>query len=134
MSWIWPQSTDEADIRRVIQRTMPACEGTTQMITFFGPELTASVAAAIQYAPWNTFHGLKNCPPYMEWYARHLKYFGRYRREAIADKIHVLMKEFLAKFPDALEWKGSRRKSAGPIAPPEAGPEQAYDDDSTMPP
>ena len=42
------------------------------------------------------------------------------------------MKEFLANFPDALQWKGSRRKSSGPIAPLDAGPEQACEDDSTM--
>ena len=110
LSWIWSQSTDDADIRRVIERTIPAYEGTSQMIAFFGPELAALVAAAVMNAPWplNTFHGLKNCPPYMEWYARHLKYFGRYRREAIADKIHVLMKGSSPSSPTPSSGRGLR--------------------------
>ena len=134
LSWVLPVGSSEADIKRVIERTIPAGDGTSNMIPFFGPEIAASVAAAIMWLPWHTFHGVKNPPPYLEWYAKHLRYFGRFRREAIAERIRLLLTEFFAKFPDAHDWKGSRRKSLGPMGTPAAEDDKAFEDASCMPP
>ena len=136
LSWIFPTSSSDKDLERLSKRTMPAGDPNHpgKMISFLGPEIAASVAAAVMSLPWHTFHGLRNPPPFLEWYQRQLQHFRTWGRDACAEKIRAAFKEFLDKFPDALNCKGSRRKSSGPSAPATQDPEDGAADISTMPP
>ena len=94
LSWIFPTSSSDKDLERLSKRTMPAGDPNHpgRMISFLGPEIPASVAAAVMSLPWHTFHGLRNPPPFLEWYQRQLQHFRTWGRDACAEKIRAALK------------------------------------------
>ena len=135
LSWMFPASRKTEDIDRLLRRTIPACDPNApgKMISFLGPEIPALFATAVECATFRSFNA-KDAPPIAEWYANHLKYYKRWKREDVAQKIIQCIQEFLDKFPDAVSDGACSRRSTGILAPADDADEVEVEDASTMPP